>query len=65
MSPWLDPAGTWVFDGQAIDPGLAAQAVLARVVEHHVLDHLEPLGVGRLDELPVTRPGDSRRGSTR
>ncbi|MND88455.1 hypothetical protein D3C80_804830 [compost metagenome] len=45
-----------VLDRQAIDPGLAAQAVLARMVDHHILYHLEPLGVGSLDELAITGP---------
>ncbi|MNZ21187.1 hypothetical protein D3C78_382530 [compost metagenome] len=45
-----------IFDRQAIDPGLATQAVLAGVVDHHILYHLDPLGVGGLDELPVARP---------
>ena len=36
---------------------LAADPELARMIDHHVLDDLDPLGVGGVDEILVGRPG--------
>lgn len=54
----VDPArlralGHIVFDGQVVDPRLAADTVLAGVVDDHVLDDLDAPGVGGVDEVLI------------
>ena len=44
-----------------VDPDLIADTVLARVVDNHVLNHLHPLGMSRVDEILI---GSIRRFQT-
>ena len=42
-----------ILDRQVINPHLIPNTVLAGVVDDHVLDHLHPLGVSRVDEILI------------
>jgi hypothetical protein len=42
-----------VLDRQVVDVDLAANAVLAGVVDHHVLDDLDAARVGRVDQVLI------------
>jgi hypothetical protein len=53
----LGALGYVVFDGQVIDVDLAADAELAGMIDDHVLDDLDVLGVGGVDQVLVGGSG--------
>ncbi len=62
VRPMIDPArrGTLrhvILDRQMVDMHLAANAVLAGMIDHHVLDDLDAPRVRRVDQILIRRAG--------